>query len=265
MVDEPSVEDTVSILRGLQERYENYHKIKILDEALVAAAELSHRYIADRHLPDKAIDLIDEAAAKLRLELDSVPEEVDELDRKLRQLEIEREAIKRENDQKKLGVLNEQIANLQEKLNGVRGRWDSERDIVDTIQTSKRKLEELEIKAQKAERESNFEAVARIRYGEIKEEEAKLHVAEAKLAELSPENRMTKEEVNADDIADVVARWTGIPVAKMVQSEKDKLLNLEDELATRVIGQRFLGVVFRSRLPNHRNCRGFSPRPCSRS
>ena len=238
MVDEPSVEDTVSILRGLQERYENYHKIKILDEALVAAAELSHRYIADRHLPDKAIDLIDEAAAKLRLELDSVPEEVDELDRKLRQLEIEREAIKRENDQKKLGVLNEQIANLQEKLNGVRGRWDSERDIVDTIQTSKRKLEELEIKAQKAERESNFEAVARIRYGEIKEEEAKLHVAEAKLAELSPENRMTKEEVNADDIADVVARWTGIPVAKMVQSEKDKLLNLEDELATRVIGQR---------------------------
>lgn len=238
MVDEPSVEDTVSILRGVQERYENYHKIKILDEALVAAAELSHRYIADRHLPDKAIDLIDEAAAKLRLELDSVPEEVDELDRKLRQLEIEREAIKRENDQKKLAVLNEQIANLQEKLNGVRGKWDSERDIVDTIQTSKRKLEELEIKAQRAERESNFEAVARIRYGEIKEEEVKLHTAEAQLAELSPENRMTKEEVNADDIAEVVARWTGIPVAKMVQSEKDKLLNLEDELAQRVIGQR---------------------------
>ncbi len=238
MVDEPSVEDTVSILRGVQERYENYHKIKILDEALVAAAELSHRYIADRHLPDKAIDLIDEAAAKLRLELDSVPEEIDELDRKLRQLEIEREAIKRENDQKKLAVLNEQIANLQEKLNGVRGKWDSERDIVDTIQTSKRKLEELEIKASRAERESNFEAVARIRYGEIKEEEAKLHVAEAQLAELAPENRLTKEEVNADDIADVVARWTGIPVAKMVQSEKDKLLNLEAELSQRVIGQR---------------------------
>jgi ATP-dependent Clp protease ATP-binding subunit ClpB len=238
MVDEPSVEDTVSILRGVQERYENYHKIKILDEALVAAAELSHRYIADRHLPDKAIDLIDEAAAKLRLELDSVPEEIDELDRKLRQLEIEREAIKRENDQKKLSVLNEQIANLQEKLNGVRGTWDSERGIVDTIQTSKRKLEELEIKAQKAERESNFEAVARIRYGEIKDEEAKLHAAEAELALLSPENRLTKEEVNADDIADVVARWTGIPVSKMVQSEKDKLLNLEDELSLRVIGQR---------------------------
>ncbi len=238
MVDEPSVEDTVSILRGVQERYENYHKIKILDEALVAAAELSHRYIADRHLPDKAIDLIDEAAAKLRLELDSVPEEIDELDRKLRQLEIEREGIKRENDQKKLSVLNEQIANLQEKLNGVRGKWDSERGIVDTIQTSKRKLEELEIKALRAERESNFEAVARIRYGEIKEEEVKLHAAEAQLAELAPENRLTKEEVNADDIADVVARWTGIPVAKMVQSEKDKLLNLEDELSQRVIGQR---------------------------
>jgi ATP-dependent Clp protease ATP-binding subunit ClpB len=238
MVDEPSVEDTVSILRGVQERYENYHKIKILDEALVAAAELSHRYIADRHLPDKAIDLIDEAAAKLRLELDSVPEEVDELDRKVRQLEIEREAIKRENDQKKLAVLNEQIANLQEKLNGVRGKWDSERGIVDTIQTSKRKLEELEIKAQRAERESNFEAVARIRYGEIKEEEAKLHAAEAELALLAPENRLTKEEVNADDIADVVARWTGIPISKMVQSEKDKLLNLENELAQRVIGQR---------------------------
>ncbi len=238
MVDEPSVEDTVSILRGVQERYENYHKIKILDEALVAAAELSHRYIADRHLPDKAIDLIDEAAAKLRLELDSVPEEIDELDRKLRQLEIEREGIKRENDQKKLTVLNEQIANLQEKLNGVRGKWDSERGIVDTIQTSKRKLEELEIKALRAERESNFEAVARIRYGEIKEEEVKLHAAEAELAELAPENRLTKEEVNADDIADVVARWTGIPVAKMVQSEKDKLLNLEDELSQRVIGQR---------------------------
>jgi ATP-dependent Clp protease ATP-binding subunit ClpB len=238
MVDEPSVEDTVSILRGVQERYENYHKIKILDEALVAAAELSHRYIADRHLPDKAIDLIDEAAAKLRLELDSVPEEVDELDRKLRQLEIEREAIKRENDQKKLAVLNEQIANLQEKLNGVRGKWDSERGIVDTIQTSKRKLEELEIKAQKAERESNFEAVARIRYGEIKEEEVKLHAAEAQLAELAPENRLTKEEVTADDIAEVVARWTGIPISKMVQSEKDKLLNLEDELSLRVIGQR---------------------------
>lgn len=238
MVDEPSVEDTISILRGVQERYENYHKIKILDEALVSAAELSHRYIADRHLPDKAIDLIDEAAAKLRLELDSVPEEIDELDRKLRQLEIEREAIKREKDQKKLDVLNRQIADLHEKLNGVRGKWDEERAIVEAIQTAKRKIEELELKAQRAERESNFELVAKIRYGEIKDEEKILRGAEDQLKELAPENRLTKEEVTADDIAEVVARWTGIPVAKMVQSEKDKLLKLEDEIGKRVIGQR---------------------------
>jgi ATP-dependent Clp protease ATP-binding subunit ClpB len=238
IVDEPSVEDTISILRGVQERYENYHKIKILDEALVSAAELSHRYIADRHLPDKAIDLIDEAAAKLRLELDSVPEEIDELDRKLRQLEIEREAIKREKDQKKLDVLNRQIADLHEKLNGVRGKWDEERAIVEAIQTAKRKIEELELKAQRAERESNFELVAKIRYGEIKDEEKILRGAEDQLKELAPENRLTKEEVTADDIAEVVARWTGIPVAKMLQSEKDKLLKLEDEIGKRVIGQR---------------------------
>ncbi len=238
MVDEPSVEDTVSILRGLQERYENYHKVKILDEALVAAAELSHRYISDRHLPDKAIDLIDEAAARLRLELDSVPEEIDELDRKLRQLEIEREAIKRENEPKKLGVLNEQIANLQQQLNSVKAKWEEERGIVEVIQESKRKVEELELKATKAERESNYEEVARIRYGEIKEEEKILHMAEEKLKLLTPENRLTKEEVNADDIAEVVARWTGIPIAKMMQSEKDKLLKLEEQIGERVIGQR---------------------------
>ncbi len=238
IVDEPSVEETVSILRGLQERYENYHKVKILDEALVSAAELSHRYIADRHLPDKAIDLIDEAAARLRLELDSVPEEIDELDRKLRQLEIEREAIKRENDPKKLGVLNEQIANLQEQLKTVKVKWEEERGIVEVIQESKRKVEELELRASKAERESNYEEVARIRYGEIKEEEKILHMAEEKLKTLTPENRLTKEEVNADDIAEVVARWTGIPVTKMLQSEKDKLLNLEEQIGQRVIGQR---------------------------
>ncbi len=238
VVDEPSVEETVSILRGLQERYENYHKVKILDEALVSAAELSHRYIADRHLPDKAIDLIDEAAARLRLELDSVPEEIDELDRKLRQLEIEREAIKRENDPKKLGVLNEQIANLQEKLKTLKVKWEEERGIVEVIQESKRKVEELELRASKAERESNYEEVARIRYGEIKEEEKILHMAEEKLKTLTPENRLTKEEVNADDIAEVVARWTGIPVTKMLQSEKDKLLNLEEQIGQRVIGQR---------------------------
>ena len=238
MVDEPSVEDTVSILRGLQERYENYHKVKILDEALVAAAELSHRYISDRHLPDKAIDLIDEAAARLRLELDSVPEEIDELDRKLRQLEIEREGIKRENEPKKLAVLNEQIANLQQQLNGVKAKWEEERGIVEVIQESKRKIEDLELRANKAERESNYEEVARIRYGEIKEEEKILHLAEEKLKMLTPENRLTKEEVNADDIAEVVARWTGIPIAKMMQSEKDKLLKLEEQIGERVIGQR---------------------------
>ena len=238
MVDEPSVEDTVSILRGLQERYESYHKIKILDEALVAAAELSHRYISDRHLPDKAIDLIDEAGARLRLELDSVPEEIDELDRKLRQLEIEREALKREKDDKKVAVLSEQIANLQEQLNGVKAKWSNERGMVELIQESKRKIEELELRAAKAERESNYEEVARIRYGEIKDEEQILKLAEDNLKLLTPENRLTKEEVNADDIAEVVARWTGIPVAKMVQSEKDKLLKLEDEIGQRVIGQR---------------------------
>ena len=238
IVDEPSVEDTVSILRGLQERYENYHKVKILDEALVSAAELSHRYISDRHLPDKAIDLIDEAAARLRLELDSVPEEIDELDRKLRQLEIEREAIKRENEPKKLSVLNEQIANLQQQLNSVKAKWEEERGIVEVIQESKRNIEELELRASKAERESNYEEVARIRYGEIKDEEKILHLAEEKLKMLTPENRLTKEEVNADDIAEVVARWTGIPVTKMLQSEKDKLLSLEEEIGKRVIGQR---------------------------
>jgi ATP-dependent Clp protease ATP-binding subunit ClpB len=238
MIDEPSVEDTVSILRGLQERYENYHKVKILDEALVSAAELSHRYISDRHLPDKAIDLIDEAAARLRLELDSVPEEIDELDRKLRQLEIEREAIKRENEPKKLAVLNEQIANLQQQLNGLKAKWGEERGIVEVIQESKRKIEELELKAARAERESHYDEVARIRYGEIKEEEKILKMAEDKLKLLTPENRMTKEEVNSDDIAEVVAKWTGIPVTKMLQSEKDKLLNLEGEIGNRVIGQR---------------------------
>ncbi len=236
-VDEPSVEDTVSILRGLKEKYENYHKVKILDEALVSAAELSHRYISDRQLPDKAIDLIDEAGAKLRLELDSVPEEIDELDRKVRQLEIEREAIKREKDEKKLAILSEQIANLQEQLHEVKGKWETEREIVDAIQNCKQKIEELELQAQKAERDSNYELVATIRYGKIKEQEAILHVAEEKLREISANSRMTKEEVNSDDIAEVVARWTGIPVARMLQSEKEKLLKLEEEIGERVIGQ----------------------------
>lgn len=237
LIKEPSIEDTISILRGLQERYEVYHKIEILDEALIAAAELSHRYIADRHLPDKAIDLIDEAAAKLRLELDSVPEEIDEHDRRVRQLEIEREAIKREKDKKKLANINEQIANAKEKLDSLTASWKNEKEVVDTIQNIKKKIEELEQQADKAERESDFEEVAKIRYGKIKEQEAMLKVAEEKLKELPEEGRFTNEEVTANDIAEVVARSTGIPVQKMMQSEKDKLLNLEDELHKRLIGQ----------------------------
>ena len=237
IVDEPSVEDSISILRGIQERYEVYHKIEILDEALIAAAELSHRYISDRSLPDKAIDLIDEAAAKLRLELDSVPGVIDEAERKVRQLEIEREAIKREKDKKKLDSINKQIANSREKLDILKAAWHSEKEIVDAIQNIKKGIEELEQKADKAERESDFELVAKIRYGEIKEKEAMLKVALEKLDELPEENRFTNEVVRADDIADVVSNWTGIPVSKMVQSEKDKLLSLEDEIGKRLIGQ----------------------------
>lgn len=236
-IEEPSVEDTISILRGLQERYEVYHKIEILDEALIAAAELSHRYITDRHLPDKAIDLIDEAAAKLRLELDSVPEEVDEMDRRVRQLEIEREAIKRENNARKLDLINEQIANAKEKRDALRATWSNEKDIVDTIQNIKKKIEDLEHQAEKAERNSDFETVATIRYGQLQEQEAMLKVAEEKLAKLPEENRFTNEEVTSNDIAEVISRATGIPVAKMMQSEKDKLLSLEEEIHQRVIGQ----------------------------
>jgi ATP-dependent Clp protease ATP-binding subunit ClpB len=238
LIEEPSVEDTISILRGLQERYEVYHKIEILDEALIAAAELSHRYIADRFLPDKAIDLIDEASARLRLELDSLPEEVDELDRKVRQLEIEREAIKREKDQKKLKVLTEQIANAKEKRDSVRAAWQSEKEIVDTIQGIRKRIEELEIEAQRAERNSDYETVAKIRYGQLQEQQAMLKAAEEKLGKLPEEARFTDDKVTANDIAEVVSRWTGIPVAKMMQSEREKLLQLEDELGLRVIGQR---------------------------
>ena len=237
LIDEPSVEDTISILRGLQERYEVYHKIEILDEALIAAAELSSRYIADRSLPDKAIDLIDEASAKLRLELDSKPDEIDEQERKVRQLEIEREAIKREGLKKKLEKINKQIADEKEKLKDVTAAWQNEKEIVETIQGIKKTIEELEQQAAKAERESDFETVAKIRYGQIKEKEVMLKVAEEKLDKLPEENRFTNEEVNANDIAEVVARWTGIPVSKMIQSEKDKLLNLEKEIGQRLIGQ----------------------------
>ena len=237
VIDEPSVEDTISILRGLQERYEVYHKIEIQDEALIAAAELSHRYISDRCLPDKAIDLIDEGAAKLRLELDSVPDEVDELDRKVRKLEIERAAIKREKDKKKLAAINEQIANAKEDLESIKAAWKNEKDVVDTISAIKSDIEDLEQKAAKAERDSDFEAVAKIRYGALKEKEAMLKAAEEKLDQLPEENRFTNEQVTANDIAEVVSRWTGIPLQKMMQSEKDKLLHLEKEIGKRLIGQ----------------------------
>jgi len=236
-VDEPSVEDTISILRGLRERYENYHKVQILDEAIIAAAELSHRYISERKLPDKAIDLIDEAAAKLRLELDSVPEEIDELDRRLRQLEIEREAIKRENDERKLEALTKQVEDLREKLDALRSKWQQEREIAETIQAIKQKQEDLQLQYQRAEREGNFELASRIKYSEMPAQAAALKAAEAKLAELSPDNRMTHQAVTANDIAEVVARWTGIPVAKMLRGEKERLLHLEDELHKRVVGQ----------------------------
>ena len=236
-IDEPGLEDTISILRGLQERYEVYHKIQITDEALIAAAELSSRYIADRFLPDKAIDLIDEAAAKLRLELDSVPDEIDEWDRKVRQLEIEKAAFIRDGNEKKIKAINEQIANAREKLDGLKAGWMNEKEIVDTVQNIKKTIEELEQEAEVAERESDFEAVAKIRYGKIKEQETMLRVAEEKLNELPEENRFTNEEVTDNDIAEVVARWTGIPVAKMMQKEKDKLLRLEDEIGQRLIGQ----------------------------
>lgn len=237
LVEEPSVEDTVSILRGLQERYEVYHKVALLDEALVAAAELSHRYISDRFLPDKAIDLIDEAAARLRLELDSKPEEIDEWERRVRQLEIEREAIKGEPDTGKLKAISEQIANARGKYESLYARWQNEKEVVDRSQNIKKEMEALEQEADRAERNSDFETVAKIRYGQLQELKKRLHAAEAELDQLPDEKRFTTEEVTANDIAEVVARWTGIPVQRMLQSEREKLLLLEDQLHQRLIGQ----------------------------
>ncbi len=237
-VDEPSVADTISILRGLQERYEVYHKVEILDEALIQAAELSHRYITARTLPDKAIDLIDEAAAKMRLELDSVPEEIDEADRKVRQLEIEREAIKREGDEKKMGLLAKELENAQEQLDSLKAAWENEKAIFDEINNIRANIEHLELKADKAERDSDYETVAKIRYGELKEEEQRLQAANEKLSELPEGSRFANEEVTGNDIAEVVSKWTGIPVSRMLQSEKERLLHLEDEIGERLIGQK---------------------------
>ena len=237
MVQEPSVEDTVSILRGLKERYETHHKVTIKDEAIIAAAELSSRYITNRFLPDKAIDLIDEAAAKLRLEMDSVPEELDELERKIRQLEIEREAIKRENDEVKVNDLSETISELSEKRNAIRAKWQSEKTIVDRISAEKENIETLKSDAERAERNGDYAKVAEIRYGKIKLAEQKLLDFEKELDEIKQGSRLMKEEVTGEDIAEVVSKWTGIPVNKMMQAERDKLLHLEDYLHARVIGQ----------------------------
>jgi len=236
-VDEPDIPSTISILRGLKERYENHHKVRIQDNAIIAAVELSSRYITNRFLPDKAIDLMDEAAAKLRLEVDSVPEELDIIDRNIKQLEIEREAIKRENDTRKLAQLNEEIANLKEEGKDVRAKWSSEKQLIDSIQQTKIEIEDLKYQADKAEREGDYGKVAEIRYGKIKASEEKIAQFKVKLSGIQGAHALIKEEVDSEDIADVVSRWTGIPVKKMLQSEKEKLLHLEDELHLRVIGQ----------------------------
>ena len=236
MINEPNVEDAISILRGLKDRYETYHHVRIKDEAIIAAVELSHRYINDRFLPDKAIDLIDESAAKLRLEMNSMPEELDKLERQIRQLEIEREAIKRESDEKKLKELNTEIANLAVERDTYMSKWKQEKEIVEKIQNGKASIEQLKQEADQAERNGDYGKVAEIRYGKIKEQETLIHTWTIQLDELS-EKRLLKEEVDADDIAESVAKSTGIPVSKMMQSDKVKLLNLEAELHKRVVGQ----------------------------
>lgn len=238
LVDEPDTSDAISILRGLKEKYEVHHKVRIKDEAIISAVELSQRYISDRFLPDKAIDLVDESAAKLRLEIDSVPEEIDELDRKIMQLEIEREAIKRDGDKKKLSALNHDISELTEERNSLRAKWKEEKEVVDQIQTSKEHIEALKLEADQAERAGDYEKVAKIRYGSIKEESAKLEQLNAQIIDMQERGEvMVKEEVDSEDIAEVVSRWTGIPVKSMLQSEREKLLNLESELHKRVVGQ----------------------------
>lgn len=237
MVDEPSVEDAVSILRGLKERYENHHKVRILDEAIVAAVELSHRYISNRFLPDKAIDLMDEAASKLRMEMNSVPEEIDELNRKIRQLEIEREAIKRDGKTIRTEQIDKEIANLKSELTKNMASWNSEKDVVSKIHSINEQMETFRYEAERAERDGDYGKVAEIRYGKMKDLESDLQKLNEELKNMQADGGLVDEEVGADDIADVVSRWTGIPVSKMLQAEKDKLLNLEKELHKRVVGQ----------------------------
>ncbi len=237
LIDEPSVEDTISILRGLKERYEVHHKVRIKDDALIAAAELSNRYISNRFLPDKAIDLIDEAAAKLRIEIDSVPEELDEIEHRIRQLEIEREAIKRENDQDKLSQLNQELAELSEQRDQMKARWQNEKSVVEAIQTEVKNIESYKLEAEQAERSGDYGKVAELRYGRIKEAEKKVTDLKVQLKQLQADSAMINEEVDSDQIAEVVSKWTGIPVTRMMQSERERLLHLEEELHKRVVGQ----------------------------
>ncbi|MEM8899157.1 MAG: ATP-dependent chaperone ClpB [Bacteroidota bacterium] len=237
LVKEPGVEDTVSILRGLKERYEVHHGVRITDGAIVAAAELSDRYISDRFLPDKAIDLIDESAAKLRLEMDSLPEELDEVERKVKYLEIEREALKREKDDKKVKEIEGQLANLEEDRKRLRAHWEAEKGVIDQIRAAKASVEQLKVEAEEAERKADFGRVAEIRYGDLVAQEEKIKVLKEELQTYQTDLRMMKEEVEAEDIAEIISKWTGIPVSKMVESERQKLLRLEDELHKRVVGQ----------------------------
>ncbi len=237
LVDEPSTEDAISILRGIKDKYENHHKVLIKDAAIIAAVELSQRYITDRHLPDKAIDLIDEAASKLRMEINSKPEVLDELERKIMQLEIEREAIKRENDAKKLGALEKELATLSEERDGFLARWKSERDVVDGVQQTKEAIEQLKFEADLAERNGDYGKVAEIRYGKIGAEEKKLEELKQHLLTVQATSKMIKEEVDTEEIAEVVSKWTGIPVSKMIESEVTKLLQMEAELGKKVVGQ----------------------------
>jgi ATP-dependent Clp protease ATP-binding subunit ClpB len=237
MVNEPNTLDAISILRGLKERYETHHQVRIKDDAIIAAVELSQRYISDRFLPDKAIDLIDEAASKLRLEINSLPEELDEIERRIRHLEIEREAIKREKDKEKLAILQEEIANLTEKRNHLRAKWQTEKDAVEGIQARKKDIEDFKLQAEQAEREGDFGRVAELRYGRIKQAEDDLEKLKAKLISLQGDNPMINEEVDSENIAEIVSRWTGVPVSRMLQSEREKLLTLETNLHERVVGQ----------------------------
>src|SRR5690625_5032368 len=238
VVDEPDTESAISILRGIKEKYETHHKVRIKDEAIIAAAELSERYITNRFLPDKAIDLMDEAASKLRMEINTKPEELDVLDRKILQLEIEIEAIKRENDEVKLKNLQLELANLKEERNELNAQWESEKEVVENVQSLKQQIEDYKLEAERAERDGDFGRVAELRYGKIKEAQTELSKLETQLAENQDSFSLIKEEVTREDIAEVVAKWTGIPVAKMLQSDKDKLLNLEEEIHKRIIGQK---------------------------